>query len=903
MSSLASPALTDSERLSRDSGIRLSASPPQADQQPTNPKTLKRTPYSINTATISNIDTEEKDSPAAKVEHDLRKWEETMDAVDPQSSIKKIEDDDTRWLNTLADTDVFDDGPTTPPLTTSVSGGAFSQDDSGLSALPSFGTPSSTVGTAATLSNTSSTHGTMAPGTPLHPHDAMAWATHATPYPEPPQQFAGLEPALASLSLSGAGPWSQAGPQDSTASGPMPTTQNEQQGGWSLPQHMSAPDSANISPPLADDSGVATTPARPQAEFHQQPQASAGGGFQPWSASMHPQQQPQRQAMQHAHAQARHPQFQQAYMFPQRAKSVSADPNMFTGGGTGMSGSGGLMLAPGSQDWLPANPPSSQQQEQQQQQQRHDPAQQRQEQKPPQQQGIPPPQQHVMGASFQPQHPHHQALHLGHPHHHPHQQHLHHMQPGMVPPPNHRYARAHSEPAPGMHFHAPGPATAPHTPHSFLPHTPGPLMEEPHGHAPPFHAHPHPHHAHHHHLHHHGHPHHPPSAFMFAGAPLASPSTEFSHDRDGRRRPSSSRNSAERGTPRRGNNGLQNTFRRLNLDSSTRLRDLAGRIVELSADQHGSRMIQHCIESATPAEMHKLLEEVGEQLYQVMTDVFGNYVIQKLLQYGDGTVQHAIVNGMRGRVPALSMHNYGCRVVQEVLATVTSAELRNIVLKELEAYNVSDLIMDQHANHVIQKCVTSLSPDNLGFVISACERQASAMSRHLYGCRVIQRLIEQCESTQLALVYKNVLDDCASLMKNAYGNYVIQHVLEHGKQEHRDVVMDCVSGNLLTLSQHKFASNVIEKFLRVARADQISSLVAELCRSTALPDGTTAAPLHIMMKDKYANYVIQTLMQFAPRQTQMALLDYIHANREVLRGYNYGKHIVAKAEALRTQRR
>lgn len=157
------------------------------------------------------------------------------------------------------------------------------------------------------------------------------------------------------------------------------------------------------------------------------------------------------------------------------------------------------------------------------------------------------------------------------------------------------------------------------------------------------------------------------------------------------------------------------------------------------------------------------------------------------------------------------------------------------------------------------------------------------MSRHLYGCRVIQRLIEQCTPEQLSAVYANVLGDCASLMKNAYGNYVIQHVLDHGEQTHRDAVMGCVAGNLLPLSQHKFASNVIEKFLRVARPDQIAELVAELCHSTLLPDGTTAAPLHIMMKDKYANYVIQTLMQFSPRQTQTALLDYIYANREVLR--------------------
>jgi NifU-like protein involved in Fe-S cluster formation len=49
-----------------------------------------------------------------------------------------------------------------------------------------------------------------------------------------------------------------------------------------------------------------------------------------------------------------------------------------------------------------------------------------------------------------------------------------------------------------------------------------------------------------------------------------------------------------------------------------------------------------------------------------MTDVFGNYVIQKLFEHGDQNQKKILANKMKGRVLDLSLQMYGCRVVQKV---------------------------------------------------------------------------------------------------------------------------------------------------------------------------------------------------------------------------------------------
>lgn len=49
-----------------------------------------------------------------------------------------------------------------------------------------------------------------------------------------------------------------------------------------------------------------------------------------------------------------------------------------------------------------------------------------------------------------------------------------------------------------------------------------------------------------------------------------------------------------------------------------------------SADQYGSRFIQQKLETATSDEKSMVFQEIFPQSLTLMTDVFGNYVIQKV---------------------------------------------------------------------------------------------------------------------------------------------------------------------------------------------------------------------------------------------------------------------------------
>lgn len=61
-----------------------------------------------------------------------------------------------------------------------------------------------------------------------------------------------------------------------------------------------------------------------------------------------------------------------------------------------------------------------------------------------------------------------------------------------------------------------------------------------------------------------------------------------------------------------------------------------------------------------------------------------------------------------------------------------------------------------------------------------------AMSRHPYGCRVIQRILEYCTLPDVRDSVKAQAQEAAlDLACDVYGNYISQHLLVHGTTEDR----------------------------------------------------------------------------------------------------------------------
>uniref|UniRef100_A0A8C7HPN4 Pumilio RNA binding family member 2 n=1 Tax=Oncorhynchus kisutch TaxID=8019 RepID=A0A8C7HPN4_ONCKI len=295
---------------------------------------------------------------------------------------------------------------------------------------------------------------------------------------------------------------------------------------------------------------------------------------------------------------------------------------------------------------------------------------------------------------------------------------------------------------------------------------------------------------------------------------------------------------------------------------------------------------------ATPAERQMVFGEILQAAYQLMTDVFGNYVIQKFFEFGSADQKLALATRIRGHVLPLALQMYGCRVIQKALESISSdQQVISDIVRELDGH-VLKCVKDQNGNHVVQKCIECVQPQALQFIIDAFQGQVFVLSTHPYGCRVIQRILEHCTQEQTLPILEELHQHSEQLGQDQYGNYVIQHVLEHGRPEDKSKIVAEVRGKVLLLSQHKFASNVVEKCVIHSSRAERALLIDEVC---CQKDGPHSA-LYTMMKDQYANYVVQRMIDMAEPAQRKIIMHKIRPHIATLRKYTYGKHILAKLE-------
>ncbi|KAE8660381.1 Pumilio-like protein 3 [Hibiscus syriacus] len=322
------------------------------------------------------------------------------------------------------------------------------------------------------------------------------------------------------------------------------------------------------------------------------------------------------------------------------------------------------------------------------------------------------------------------------------------------------------------------------------------------------------------------------------------------------------------------------------------LSEIAGHVVEFSVDQYGSRFIQQKLETATTEEKTMVYEEIMPQAVALMTDVFGNYVIQKFFEHGLPSQRRELASKLFGHVLTLGLQMYGCRVIQKAIEVVDLDQKIKMV-QELDC-GVMRCVRDQNGNHVIQKCIECVPEENIQFIVTTFFDQVVTLSAHPYGCRVIQRILEHCKDPKTqSKVMDEILGSVSMLAQDQYGNYVVQHVLEHGKPHERSIIIKELAGKIVQMSRQKFASNVVEKCLTFGGPSERQLLVNEMLGSTDENE-----PLQAMMKDQFANYVVQKVLETCDDQQRELILSRIKVHLNALKKYTYGKHIVARVEKL-----
>ncbi|GMH45113.1 hypothetical protein BSKO_13070 [Bryopsis sp. KO-2023] len=229
--------------------------------------------------------------------------------------------------------------------------------------------------------------------------------------------------------------------------------------------------------------------------------------------------------------------------------------------------------------------------------------------------------------------------------------------------------------------------------------------------------------------------------------------------------------------------GLLDRFRRVQGENFA-LKDLFGHLHQFAKDRNGSRLLQILFLKAT----------------------------KQLFEFGTAAQRARLGKWMEGHVLALTVHQYGCRVVQKAMDCLENTTIERL-MKELQG-SVFECAKDSNGNHVVQKCIQCLNPTKIEFIFQGVVDKAAVLKTHQHGCRVLQRIMERCSKPEYkAKIAAATMNNIVRLAKHQYGNYIVQDVIQRGTAKQRACAVKCLIPHASKLSKHKFASNVIEKCL------------------------------------------------------------------------------------------
>ncbi|GCE99859.1 hypothetical protein ZYGM_003113 [Zygosaccharomyces mellis] len=290
-----------------------------------------------------------------------------------------------------------------------------------------------------------------------------------------------------------------------------------------------------------------------------------------------------------------------------------------------------------------------------------------------------------------------------------------------------------------------------------------------------------------------------------------------------------------------------------------------GNIYSLCKDQHGCRFLQMQLDVLGPEAADAIYEETRDYTVELMTDSFGNYLVQKLLEKVTVDQRTILAKIAAPHFVRIASNPHGTRALQKLVECVNTEEEAQIVINSLNG-SIVDLSKDLNGNHIVQKCLQKLQPKDIQFIFDAACQHCTEIATHRHGCCVLQRCLDHGSKTQCQALCDILLRYVDHLTLDPFGNYVVQYIItkevEQGSYDYTYKIVHLLRPKVIELSLHKFGSNVIEKIIRTRVVSE--TMVLEILNNR----GETDVPS--LLNDGYGNYVLQTA------------LDVSHENNEYL---------------------
>lgn len=264
--------------------------------------------------------------------------------------------------------------------------------------------------------------------------------------------------------------------------------------------------------------------------------------------------------------------------------------------------------------------------------------------------------------------------------------------------------------------------------------------------------------------------------------------------------------------------------------------------------QKGSKEVERYLKKCDKKCIDLLLDKIKHNLVSIMTDIYGNYFIQKIFKLSDKEQIKLITLSIQSDYVKIAKDPSGTYVLQKLLDTVTTKEEEELTIKMIENKE-KEMAYDDNATHVFQKIILKVKEENRENINKFILNDLNKLSLNSKGICIVKKFIETNSSIEIKNRIKQILiDNCIEISQNPYGNYFTQYVLEKWKKEECNEIITIIVNNCNSLSRQKYSSNVV---------DRISEIVGDDIKDIMIKEFFSSSNNTInYLKNKYAKFVL-----------------------------------------------
>ena len=303
---------------------------------------------------------------------------------------------------------------------------------------------------------------------------------------------------------------------------------------------------------------------------------------------------------------------------------------------------------------------------------------------------------------------------------------------------------------------------------------------------------------------------------------------------------------------------------KMNLNSMS-LNELIKNSDTICKDQTGCRLLQKKIDEQ-PEISSKILNVCFEKIIEIITDSFGNYLVQKLYDYMDEEKFLQLIALITFDIYHICVNSFGTRAIQKLIDYLNSDNLINNFINMIKPI-VKGIIVDINGSHILLKLLDLKNKYVNKVIFDEIKENILSIAMHKHGCCVLQKCIEKINNEDKNKMIECLINNCEILISDQCGNYIIQYIISLKNEKINERIVLVLIKKLEEYSKQKFSSNVVEKILECC-SNKICQKIIDVLKSNE------NIILSILF-DKFGNYVLQKALQRADEPTQHLILGIV----------------------------